>query len=56
MQAYIDAISPQYRPLFDRLHRLILEVRPDAVTALSYGMPGIGDDEFRGLIRAALEP
>jgi len=36
---YIDAIDPAYRPLFDRLHRLILEVRPDAEVVLSYKMP-----------------
>jgi uncharacterized protein YdhG (YjbR/CyaY superfamily) len=39
VQGYIDAIDPQYRPLFDRLHRLILEVRPDATVVLSYKMP-----------------
>lgn len=29
---YIDAIDPEHRPLFDRIHQLILEermVRPD---------------------------
>lgn len=36
---YIDAIAPQYRPLFDRLHRLILEAHPDADVSLSYQMP-----------------
>jgi hypothetical protein len=40
VHAYIDAIDPEQRPLFDRLHRLVLEVRPD--------------DEFRDLFRAAL--
>lgn len=38
-QGYIDAIIPEYRPLFDRLHRLILEVRPDAAVVLSYQIP-----------------
>jgi uncharacterized protein YdhG (YjbR/CyaY superfamily) len=37
--AYIDAIGPQYRPLFDRFHRLILEEHPDAEVVLSYKMP-----------------
>ena len=32
---YLDAIAPEHRPLFDRLHRLILEVQPDAAVALS---------------------
>jgi hypothetical protein len=36
---YIDAIAPGHRPLFDRIHRLILEVRPDAAVVLSYGIP-----------------
>jgi uncharacterized protein YdhG (YjbR/CyaY superfamily) len=105
---YIDAIPREHRPLFDRLHRLILEAHPDATVVLSYQMPtykvggrrlfvgawkhgisiygwgqggdagftdrhaelktgrgtiqlrpddaaGIADDEFRDLIRAALD-
>jgi uncharacterized protein YdhG (YjbR/CyaY superfamily) len=108
VQDYIDAITPEHRPLFDRLHLLIHEVRPDVAVVLSYQMPtykadgrrlflgawkhgvsiygsqgrnagfisrhpelktskgtiqlrpedadGIPDDEFRDLIRAALEP
>jgi uncharacterized protein YdhG (YjbR/CyaY superfamily) len=36
---YIDAIAPQHRPLFDRLHRLVLEVHPDAAVVLSYEIP-----------------
>jgi uncharacterized protein YdhG (YjbR/CyaY superfamily) len=108
VQAYIDGIAAEHRPLFDRLHGLILEVHPDADVVLSYDMPtykvgrrrlflgawkhgvsiygwpqdhdagftarhpalksgkatiqlrpedaaGIPDDEFRDLIRAALE-
>ena len=39
MQGYIDAIAPEYRPLFDRLHRLILAVHPDAAVVLSYQIP-----------------
>ena len=37
--AYVQAIDPARRPLFDRVHRLVLEVHPDAQTVLSYGMP-----------------
>jgi uncharacterized protein YdhG (YjbR/CyaY superfamily) len=108
VQAYIDGIAAEHRPLFDRLHRLILGVHPDADVVLSYDMPtykvgrrrlflgawkhglsiygwprdhdagftarhpelktgkatiqlrpedaaGIPDDEFRDLVRAALE-
>ena len=36
---YIDAIPPEHRPLFDRLHRLVLEVHPEAEMMLSYQMP-----------------
>jgi uncharacterized protein YdhG (YjbR/CyaY superfamily) len=36
---YIDAIPPEHRSLFDRLHRLILEVHPDAAVVLSYQIP-----------------
>jgi uncharacterized protein YdhG (YjbR/CyaY superfamily) len=36
---YIDAIAPEHRPLFDRLHRLVLEAHPDAALVLSYQIP-----------------
>ena len=36
---YIDAIAPEHRPLFDRVHGLVLEVRPNAAVVLSYGIP-----------------
>jgi len=39
VQNYIAAIGPEYRPLFDRLHRLILAVHPEAAVVLSYRMP-----------------
>jgi Domain of unknown function (DU1801) len=39
VQAYIDAIAPGYRPLFDRLHGLILQAHPAATVSLSYQMP-----------------
>ena len=39
VRAYIDAIAPEYRALFDRLHRLILAAHPDAALALSYQIP-----------------
>ena len=31
VQGYIDAISAEHRPLFDRLHRLILQVARTAL-------------------------
>jgi len=39
VRSYIDAIPPQHRPLFDRLHRLVLESHPGATVVLSYKMP-----------------
>jgi hypothetical protein len=36
---YIAAIPADFRPLFDRFHRLILDARPDADVILSYQMP-----------------
>ena len=37
--AYVQAIDPARRPLFDRVHRLVLEVHPTAQLVLRYGMP-----------------
>jgi uncharacterized protein YdhG (YjbR/CyaY superfamily) len=39
VQAYIDALDPERRPLFERLHALVLEAHPEAEVALSYDMP-----------------
>jgi uncharacterized protein YdhG (YjbR/CyaY superfamily) len=39
VQAYIDGIPPEHRPLFDRLHRLIPNAHPGAQVILSYKMP-----------------
>jgi len=39
VQDYIDAIALEHRPLFERLHRLILEQRPDADVVISYQIP-----------------
>ena len=37
--AYVDAIDPERRPLFDRVHRLVMDVQPNAQMVLSYKMP-----------------
>lgn len=37
--AYLTAIPPEYRRLFDRIHRLVLEGCPDATVGLSYNIP-----------------
>jgi uncharacterized protein YdhG (YjbR/CyaY superfamily) len=39
VQAYIDAIPPAHRALFDRLHELIVATYPDAAVVLSYKLP-----------------
>jgi len=39
VREYIDGIAPEHRPLFDRVHRLIIEAYPDADLVLSYKMP-----------------
>lgn len=39
VQGYVEKIPAEYRPLFDRLHRLIMTVHPDATVALSYSIP-----------------
>jgi uncharacterized protein YdhG (YjbR/CyaY superfamily) len=36
---YIAGIPPEHRALFDRIHRLILDVCPDASVVMSYKMP-----------------
>jgi uncharacterized protein YdhG (YjbR/CyaY superfamily) len=38
-KSYVDGIAVEHRPLFDRLHRLILEARPDAAVRISYRIP-----------------
>jgi uncharacterized protein YdhG (YjbR/CyaY superfamily) len=38
-QGYIDAIDPEYRPMFDRIHRLVSAEHPTAAVVLSYRMP-----------------
>jgi uncharacterized protein YdhG (YjbR/CyaY superfamily) len=39
VQRYIEQIAPEHRPLFDRIHALILQERPDASVVLSYQIP-----------------
>lgn len=39
VQNYIDAIDPERRPLFDRLHELLLREFPDIDVVISYQMP-----------------
>lgn len=39
MRDYIDGIAPEHRPLFDRIHRLVLAAHPGAAVVLSYKIP-----------------
>jgi len=39
VRGYRDEMDGGNRPVFDRLHRLILAMCPDAELVLSYGMP-----------------
>ncbi|MET8273621.1 DUF1801 domain-containing protein [Streptomyces sp. NPDC005096] len=36
---HIDGIPAEHRPLYDRLHRLILEAHPGAAVVISYKIP-----------------
>ncbi len=45
--AYVEAIDAERRPLFDRVHGLILEVQPDVEVVLSYRMPTYVSGERR---------
>lgn len=47
VRAYADDIAPDHRPLFDRLHALILDVVPDATVEIKYGMPAYGTGRRR---------
>jgi hypothetical protein len=38
-RAYIEAIDPRHRPLFDRVHDLVLGEFPTAEIVFSYKMP-----------------
>jgi uncharacterized protein YdhG (YjbR/CyaY superfamily) len=39
VRSYIDGIDPAHRPLFDRIHGLILTAHPEAAVVLSYQIP-----------------
>jgi hypothetical protein len=47
VQSYIDGIGPEQRPLFHRLHAIVLAAHPDAEVALSYDMPAYRVGERR---------
>ena len=44
---YIDAIPPEFRPLFDRIDRLVVGAFPAATVGISYRMPTYRVDGHR---------
>jgi uncharacterized protein YdhG (YjbR/CyaY superfamily) len=38
-QQFVDGISPEFRPLFDRVDRLTRALHPEATVGISYSMP-----------------
>lgn len=39
VHGYVEAIPAGHRPVFERLHRLVLRAQPDVTVVLSYKMP-----------------
>ncbi len=39
VRSYINGVDPAHRPLFNRVHRLIMAAHPGAEVVLSYEMP-----------------
>jgi uncharacterized protein YdhG (YjbR/CyaY superfamily) len=39
LRDYLEGIAPEHRPLFDRVHRLVVEAYPEAAMILSYQIP-----------------
>ena len=52
VRGYIDTIPAVHRPLFDRLHGLILRARPDVSIVMSYKMPTYKAGDRRVLLAA----
>ena len=57
--AYVEAIRPEHRPLFDRVHRLIVDAYPEVDVVTIALRPaeadGIADDEILALVRSVVE-
>jgi uncharacterized protein YdhG (YjbR/CyaY superfamily) len=39
VRSYVEAMPPQHRKVFDRIHGAVSEIHPDASLVLSYKMP-----------------
>ncbi len=38
-EQYVDGVPAEFRPMFDRLHELILETHPEAEVVIQYQVP-----------------
>jgi uncharacterized protein YdhG (YjbR/CyaY superfamily) len=47
LRGYIAAIPAEHRPLFDRLHQLIIDAHPGVTVTMSYRMPTYQVDDCR---------
>ena len=47
VQAYIDGIAPEHRPMWERVERLVRELHPDVEVRITYDMPTFVVDEHR---------
>ena len=39
VEAYLDAIPPEHRPMWDRVDRLVRSLHPDVEVRITYDMP-----------------
>lgn len=47
VQAYLDGIAPEHRPMCDRVERLVRELFPDVELRITYAMPTFVVGEHR---------
>jgi uncharacterized protein YdhG (YjbR/CyaY superfamily) len=47
VRRYVEDIAQEFRPIFDRVDRLVSEGFPDAVLGMAYGMPTYSLDRRR---------
>jgi hypothetical protein len=57
VQQFVDAVSDERRPFYDKLHALIMGMYPSAEVVISYGIPTYKAKGGRvGRIRSRLLP
>jgi hypothetical protein len=47
VQAYIEGIAPEHRPMWDRVEHLVRELHPDVEMRITYDMPTFVVGEHR---------